>query len=233
MRLLPCGTIGVPDNALALCRSVWQACRDDASSVSLILLGQQGRDPLVAIAARRRALEEMVADLVAAATGTTALPSIDEETTLSDLALADHAAAWHLIPRPADQRHMDPGFHGSRFDPLGQVYPRLQRLEAGVIAGAGVVLSPRRIGRRSRLTLTSFGVASSHHQARASAQLLADAYAGAGARTYISTAPRNSIDDVLRARLRWWRSRLRPLEDVAAIWHPPYDLRPMGAQRTA
>lgn len=233
MRLVPCGTIGVPDNALALCRSVWQACRDDASLVSLTLLGQQGADPLVAIAAGRPPLEELVASLVAAAVGADALPPIDEETTLSDIALADHAAAWHLIPRRTDHRHLDPGFHGSRFDPLGQVYPRLQRLEVGVIAGVGVVLSPRRIGRRSRLTLTAFAVGPSDHQAQSSAHLLADAYAGAGARPYISTAPRKSVDDLLHARLRWWRSRLRAPEEIAAIWHPPYDVRPMGAQRTA
>jgi hypothetical protein len=233
MRLIASGTIGVPDNALALYMSVRQACKDYASSVGLLLLGQHGRQPLMAVASGRRAHEDIVADLVADAVATEPLAAIEEEMVSSDIALAHHAAAWHLIPHQRSLRHVDSGFFGSRFDPLGGVYPRLQRLDPGVIAGVGVVLRPTLVGARSRVSVTSFGLAASADQARAVAHRLADAYAAVGVRPYVSAAPRRSIDDVLSARLRVWRSRISLPEEVSAIWHPPYDVQPPAARRKA
>jgi hypothetical protein len=232
MRLIASGTIGVPDSALALYLSVWQSCKDYASAVSLLLLGQHDREPLLAVASRHRAHEEFVADLVADALGTEPLPALEEETLSSDMALAHYAAAWHLVPRRREARHVDTSFFGSRFDPLGRVYPRLQRLDPGVIAGVGIVLRPRLTAARSRLSVTSFGLAESAEGARAAAHRLADAYAAAGARPFVSAAPRRSIDDLLTARLRFWRSRVRLPEEVAALWHPPYDVQsPAAAHR--
>jgi hypothetical protein len=224
MRLIASGTIGVPDSAMALYMSVWQSCKDYACAVSLLLLGQNDREPLLAVASPQRAHEEFVTDLVADAVGTERLPAVEDETVSSDIALAHHAAAWHLIPGQRDVRHVDTSFFGSRFDPLGRVYPRLQRLDPGVIGGIGVVLRPRLMGARSRVSVTSFALAPSADGARGAAHRLADAYAAVGVRPFVSAAPRKSIEDVLNARLRFWRSRVRSPEEVATLWHPPYDV---------